>query len=233
MRVAVVEHDPECPVGLLGGWLTDVGAELDVRRMRAGDPLPAPGEHDGLVVLGGPMGAHDDDRHPWLEPTKALVRGAVSRDQPTLGICLGHQLIAVALGGEVHRNPRGQQVGLLALGWTAAAAEDRLVGPLATPRRGVHWNHDIVLREPVDAVALARTPEGDLQVARFSPTTWGVQLHPEVDAELLGPWASSDRAEHDELGIDQDAIMGEIEDARQELAESWRPLASAFVQVLR
>src|SRR5689334_19811156 len=107
--ILVVQHQDDCPPALVGEWLLAEGRELDVRRPYAGDELPADlTEHGALVVLGGSMGAHDDDTHPWLGPSKELVREAATQGTPTLGICLGHQLAAVALGGVVRPNPRGQ-----------------------------------------------------------------------------------------------------------------------------
>lgn len=226
--VLVVEHDLECPPALVGTWLTEAGCDLDVRRPYAGDELPGPAAYGGLVVLGGPMGANDDDRHAWLAPVKELLRQARDRELPTLGICLGHQLIATAYGGTVGRNPRGQQVGLLDVGWTAAAAADRLLGPLSTPRRGVQWNDDVVTELPPGAVLLAATGAGEVQAVRYAPTVWGVQLHPEVDVPVLEPWAESDRGSHETRGIDTDAVLREIDAARAELDDAWRPLATGF-----
>lgn len=226
--VLVVEHDAECPPALFGDWLADAGCALDVRRPHAGDALPTLASYDGLLVLGGPMGADDDATHAWLGPVKALVREARGSDLPTLGICLGHQLIASALGGRVERNPRGQQVGLLEIGWTAAAAGDPLMGPLATPRRGVQWNDDVVTALPDGATLLAETAYGEVQAVRYAPAMWGVQLHPEVDADVLKPWAEEDRGSHETRGIDTDALLREIDAARGELDEAWRPLAGGF-----
>lgn len=233
-RVLVVEHDAECPPALVGTWLTEVGCDLDVRRPYAGDELPGLPEltaYDALLVLGGPMGANDDAAHAWLGPVKELVRGARDTRLPTLGICLGHQLIAVALGGTVERNPRGQQVGLLGLGWTDAAADDPLLGPLASPRRGVQWNDDVVTELPPEAVLLAATGNGEVQAVRYAPRMWGVQLHPEVDVPVLEPWAESDRGSHETRGIDTDAMLRDIDAARAELDDAWRPLAAGFAAV--
>lgn len=233
--VLVVEHDVECPPALVGTWLTERGCELDVRRPYAGDALPEPAEltsYAALLVLGGPMGAHDDELHAWLAPAKDLVREAARNGVPTLGICLGHQLIAAALGGRVEPNPRGQQVGLLDVGWTPAAAGDPLMGPLSSPRRGVHWNDDVVTQLPAGAVVLAVAEHGEAQVVRYGPRMWGVQLHPEVDVTILQPWAESDRGSHETRGIDTDALLRDIDDARVELDEAWRPLAGAFAALL-
>lgn len=232
-RVLVVEHDAECPPAWFGTWLEELGCELDVCRPYAGDALPDATSYDGLVVLGGPMGANDDATQPWIGPVKQLLRGAHAAGLPTLGICLGHQLIAAALGGTVTRNPRGQQVGLLDLGWTDAAADDPLFGRLATPRRGVQWNDDVVVALPPGATLLAETAHGEVQVARYGARMWGVQLHPEVDDAVLKPWADEDRGSHETRGIDTDALLDAVRVARSELDEAWRPLAAGFVEQLR
>jgi len=231
--VLVVEHEDKCPPALVGDWLVEAGCALEVRRPYAGDDLPDLTAYDAFLVLGGPMGAGDDAKHGWLGPVKERVRDAVATGLPTLGICLGHQLIAVALGGTVERNPRGQQLGLLPVGWTAEAAADELLGDLATPRRGVQWNDDVVTRLPAGATLLAATDAGEVQAARFGPAAWGVQLHPEVDVDVLRPWAESDRGSHEARGIDQDALLRDIAAARQELDAAWRPLATRFAALAR
>lgn len=231
-RILVVEHEAQCPPAHLGTWLTDAGAELDVCRPWAGDELPGLATYDGFVVLGGSMGADDDALHPWLGPLKALVREAVEHGVPTLGVCLGHQLVAVALGGKVAPNAAGQQVGLFDVGWLPAAHDDELVAALG-PVRGVQWNNDVVTALPAGAVALAQTPDDELQVVRFSRRAWGVQLHPEVDEPLLQSWAAGDRDDHLERGIDQTALLREIDAARHELDDAWRPLAVCFLALCR
>ena len=229
--VLVVEHEADCPPALLGTWLAEAGCALDVCRPWAGDPLPGLAAYDALLVLGGPMGAGDDDRAPWLPDVRARVREAVAAGVPTLGVCLGHQLVALALGGRVARNPAGQQLGLLDVGWCDAAAADELLGPLATPRRGVQWNDDVVTVLPDGATLLAATPRGEVQAVRFAPSVWGVQLHPEVDVPVLQPWADSDRGSHEARGIDQDALLRSIDEARAELDAAWRPLAASFARL--
>jgi GMP synthase (glutamine-hydrolysing) len=231
-RIAIIEHEAQCPPAHVGTWLTDAGATLDVRRPWAGDELPDLDDGcDGIVVLGGSMGAGDDELHHWLAPLKQLVRDAVAREVPLLGICLGHQLIAAALGGTVEPNPHGQQVGLYAVGWLPAAGDDELVAGYGEVR-GVQWNHDVVTRLPAGAVALAETEQGELQVARFGPCAWGVQLHPEVDEPVVTSWAAGDRDDHLHRGIDQAALIAQIRDAREELDQGWQPLAARFLALL-
>ena len=233
-RVLVNEHDATCPPALFGTWLEDAGCEVVVSRpyadqQSAGEALPALTAYDALLVLGGPMAATDP--HPWLAPLRDLVREAAAAGLPTLGICLGHQICAVAFGGTVEPNPRGQQLGLLDIGWTPAAGGDALLGPVSTPRRAVQWNDDLVTRLPDDAVALAVTPHGEAQAARFAPKVWGVQWHPEVDRGVLGVWAHDDEERHVAAGIDQEQVLVEIDAARDELEKAWRPLAEGLATI--
>jgi GMP synthase (glutamine-hydrolysing) len=230
--VLVVEHEAQCPPGWLGEWLTDAGAELDVRRPYAGDELPdALDDHSGLLVLGGEMGAYDDDTFPWLSDVKRLVPVAIDDGTPVLGVCLGHQLVAVALGGEVVPNPRGQQIGVLGVGWTDAARDDRLFAPLAAlgpDVPAVQWNNDVVSRLPDDAVDLAHTDNGELQAVRFAPAVWGVQWHPEAGEEIIRPWADHDRDDAVERGVDVDRYLGDVIAARADCRATWRLLANRF-----
>ena len=243
MRISpllVVEHEDQCPPGWMGEWLREAGADLDVTRPYAGDTLPADlASHSGMLVLGGEMGAHDDATHPWLADVKRLVRSAAADGTPVLGICLGHQLAAVALGGEIEVNRHGQQIGVLGVGWTAAAYDDPLLAPLAAlgsdaaRAPAVQWNNDVVARLPEGAADLAHTARGELQAARLAPSVWGVQWHPEVGAEIIGTWADHDRDDAAERGVDLDARIAEVAAARPRLRATWRVLADRFAGLCR
>jgi GMP synthase (glutamine-hydrolysing) len=180
-------------------------------------------------VLGGSMGAYDDAAHPWLTATKELVRVAADRGVPTLGVCLGHQLAAVALGGTVEANPRGRQLGVLPMGWTDAASDDPLLS--ARPDRVIHWNNDVVADLPPGAIALALAPDGTVQAARLAPEVWGVQPHPEVDDTVVARWAADEREEIGPAVLD--AALAEMRSAVPDLARAWQPVATAFAQRVR
>lgn len=226
-RILVVEHQASCPPARLGDWLVEAGCDLDVRRPYLGDPLPdGPGaltDHQGLLVLGGSMDSWDPDV-AWLEPTRALVRQASAQGVPTLGVCLGHQLLALALGGEVARSPHGQRVGLGTVGWTDPP--DGMPEAGRAPETAVFWNDDVVLRVPESATVLARHADGDVQAVRWTPTTWGVQWHPEATVELLEEWAAGDADRHLERGIDATARIAEVRAAMPALERTGRALAA-------
>jgi GMP synthase (glutamine-hydrolysing) len=230
-RVLVVEHQASCPAHLVGRWLEEAGCTLSVCRPYAGDALPALASYDAVLVMGGDMGAYDDERAPWLPSLKVLVRDAVAASVPILGICLGHQVMAVALGGEVIKNPRGQTVGLQPVGWSQDAAGDPLFGGRTGDELAIHWNNDVVVALPPDGVVLARTPGGEVQVARLAPLAWGIQAHPEVDVDVVTGWAAEDRDDLVALGLDEDVVLAEIKDAAQALESHWRPLVARFAEI--
>lgn len=240
--VLVIQHEPGCPPVRFGEWLGAEGCRLDVVRAWE-EPLPPLREYDGLLVLGGSMDADDDARCPWLPGVRALIRGAADAGVPTLGICLGHQLAALALGGEVARNPYGRTRGLRQVDWDPEVIFDPLVSTIAGEDRAVHWNQDVVTRLPEGAALLASTLDGAVQAARFAPTVWGVQFHPEADLAVVAGWAEHDRPAaalgenalgDNSLGEDDiDARLRDIEDAMPELAETWVRLAAAFARHAR
>ncbi|HEX4472350.1 MAG TPA: gamma-glutamyl-gamma-aminobutyrate hydrolase family protein [Nocardioides sp.] len=226
-RVLVVQHEADDPIHLMGTWMQ--GVEISVCHAYASDPVPASLESfDGLVMMGGAMGAHDDQKAPWLPASRELIRLAAAADVPTLGICLGHQLCAVALGGDIVVNPNGRQLGLLDVGWTAEAADDPLFGGLVGPRRAMHWNDDVVVRLPEGGRRLATASTGEVQAAHHAPSVWGIQWHPEVDPALVAVWAQ----EGSLAEAERERVIDEVTQARDDLVAAWQPLGERFGELV-
>lgn len=222
----VVQHEDDCPVGMIEPWLQQVGLACDVVPAHLGAQLPARLEdHAGLVVLGGQMGA-GDDHHAWLPPTRSLIATTVTAGLPFLGVCLGHQMAGLALGGRVARNPHGRSMDLLPFGATEAGLTDELTSALASGAQVLHWNNDVVVGLPPGARTLATAPDGTVQAARFGPAAWGVQFHPEVDADVVARWA------HGEEPVREDATLAALRDHRESLHQSWSALITRFGQII-
>jgi GMP synthase-like glutamine amidotransferase len=160
-----------------------VPVELD-----EGEPLPDWRDFDAIVAMGGPMSVNDEADHPWLRDEKALVREAVEAGTPFLGVCLGSQLLAAALGARVFPNPAGAEVGVLPVERTPAGRADPVVGALAEPLVSLQWHGD-TFELPDGAELLASSPLARNQAFRVGERAYGVQFHLEVTAEQVGQWA--------------------------------------------
>lgn len=190
--VLVIEHGADCPPGLLSEVLAAAGLTMHLRRPYRGDQLPADlGTFEGLVVLGGQMGARDDAECPWLPETRRLLALAVDRHLPTLGICLGAQLAAVALEGRT--GPREEPlVGAQAVTLTAAGCEDPVLGALEGEQPPmISWNRDTVTQLPPHSTLLAQDAGGGIAAFRTGTALWAVQFHPEIVPAVLESWAAS------------------------------------------
>jgi GMP synthase (glutamine-hydrolysing) len=235
-RLLVVQHEDTCPPGLLGAWLAEADVALEVVRAHRGDPLPESlGQQDGLVVLGGEMGALDDDVAPWLPQVRRLVASTVEAGRPFLGVCLGHQLAAAGLGGTVTRNPAGHSQGVTPFRHTGQGADDPLLSSVAPGSPVVQWNNDIVVALPPGAESLATSPDGSVQAARFGPLAWGVQCHPEATPAIFRGWTveKPSAARLAEVGIDIHAAARVVAERAPEMEAAWAPFGHRFAAVVR
>jgi GMP synthase (glutamine-hydrolysing) len=199
VRLAVLHHLDEPFLGLAERPLRDAGLELDERDLVRGDPLPALGEVDGILSLGGSQSVRDIDAYPVLQQEVALLREAVDAGVPVLGVCLGGQLLAHALGARVVRAPR-RTVAWVELHATPDAAGDPIAAALGSPVRGLHWNEDCFDLPPGATELLTRNGQG-VTAFRAGERAWGVQFHPEVDAAALERWYARYGAWLGEAGV--------------------------------
>lgn len=190
--------------------LASVDAEFRALRVFDGDPLPDDYAFGGIVVSGS--WAMVTDREPWSERTADYLREASARDLPILGVCYGHQLLAQAFGGEVGFNPNGRNAGTARVHMTAAAAHDALFGALPRRELLMHVSHSqSVLRLPEGAVLLATTERDPNHAFRLGARVWGVQFHPEFDAEVARRYIELRRERIVSEGLDPEQLLASVQ----------------------
>ena len=179
MAILVLQHCPVTPVGIVGETLSRRGAELDIRMPHQGEAMPeSPEGFDGLVVLGGPQHAGDDEGHPAFPPMLGLIRQFHDQAKPVLGVCLGAQLIARAFGGRVWPFG-GLEIGYLPVRLTPAGRRDPLLKGLPVETR-IMQLHEDSFDLPAGAVRLMSNGVCANQGLRLGRTTYGFQFHFEV-----------------------------------------------------
>ncbi len=188
---AILQHVAHEGPGLIAGAIEEAGHTFEVVRLDRGAALPDRGSMAGLVVMGGPMGVHDVDAHQWLVPERALIAAAVDDGVAVLGVCLGAQQLAVALGADVTTGP-SPEVGFGQVELTGAGRKDPVLGPeygglAQTALPCVHWHRD-TFAIPDGAVHLAATRAFPHQAFRWGDRAYGLQFHVEVDQATAEGW---------------------------------------------
>ncbi len=185
--VLVCQHTPTESPGLAAEVFGEIGLPFVLsRQFQPGAAAFDPEAHSGLVVLGGQMGANDTAEYPFLAREIGWLQTAVRRQLPVLGICLGAQLLARALGGRVVRNPV-PEIGWLPVALTEAGAADPLLRHLA-PTATVFQFHQDTFDLPAGATLLAQSAACRHQAIRVGGRAYGVQFHPEVTPGILAGW---------------------------------------------
>jgi GMP synthase (glutamine-hydrolysing) len=196
-------------------WIAEgLGLEREriaVVRADEGEALPDPAAPAGVVVTGS--SALVSRREPWSERAAAWLAEALAAQTPILGICYGHQLLAHALGGRVDANPRGREIGTIEVELCEAAAADPLLGGLA-PRMTVQATHvESVLELPPGARLLASSAGDPHSAFAVGAAAWGVQFHPEFDADVVRAYLEERRELLRDEGLDADRLLASARDS--------------------
>ncbi len=189
-----------------------LGSErVQVVAVQAGAVLPEPEEVAGAVVTGS--SALVSRRESWSEATGRWLVRALAAGRPLLGICYGHQLLAQALGGRVEANPRGREIGSIEVRPRAEASGDPLLGALPAPWRVQATHVESVLELPPGARWLAGSALDPHQAFAVGERAWGVQFHPEFDAEVIRAYLDARREILRAEGLDPDALVRGVVDS--------------------
>ncbi len=228
MKALLFEHADHEGAGLLGDALTIQRASVDKRRLHRGEALPESIDGYGVVIaMGGPMEAWDDPRHAWLEGEARLLADAARAGLPTLGVCLGAQLLARGLGARVYRGP-ALEIGLLPLTLTDEGRADELLKPF-DQHPVLHWHHD-TFELPEGGVRLASSAAYQNQAFRVGTKAYGVQFHVECDQPMRARWGKVGEKELRAAGINPTSLAAPETRAMEERG---RQFAAALVKLVR
>ncbi|OLR90356.1 glutamine amidotransferase [Actinokineospora bangkokensis] len=216
------------PPARLADWLVEAGAVVEVTRE---DALPADAStHDALVVLGGPMGANDTAEHPWILDLRRLMADAVTKRVPMLAICLGAQILATALGGQVEVGDEGPEVGRGLTAKRDAGWADPLVADLPLMQDVVHFHHDVITRLPAGAELLLSATRYPHQAFRVGTCAYATQFHVETTPEVFRGWLELD-PEGARWARPVDTTDEGIAELHADLEQVWKPFVQRFTRL--
>ena len=179
--VLVLRHEPFEHLGYFAEILNDLHIPFVYSDLN--DKLDL-GRHDGLIVMGGPQSANDPD----MSAETHFIQQVIDDKYPVLGICLGAQLIAKALGAHIYRN-RETEIGWAPVHFTDSAHRDLVLGGLDSPRTFFHW-HSETFTQPPGTELLAYSDKCRQQAFRYRDTVYGIQFHPEITPEMILDWSA-------------------------------------------
>ena len=184
MRIHYLQHVPFENPGIILAWARENGHVVTSTQIYKEEILPMQEEFDWLVVMGGPMNIYENDLYPWLEEEKYFIEAAISTEKIVIGICLGAQLIADAIGGKVIRNPK-KEIGWFPVLWSNEAG----LSPLFSffPRESVvfEWHGDTFCELPIETVYLAENDVCKNQAFMYKNRVFGFQFHLENTMTII------------------------------------------------
>ena len=208
MKIHYLQHKPYESLGCIEDWIDKRGYPVSGTRFYENTALPDLSDFDFLIIMGGPMGVYDDDKYPWLKNEKLFIRNAIENNKIVLGICLGSQLIATALGAKVHRNKYKE------IGWFPIRIKNnyKIFHGLPEEIMSAHWHGD-TFDLPPGSARVAESSACKNQAFVFNDKVIGLQFHLEFTGDSLKELINNGRKElvKDKYVQTEEEILGNLE----------------------
>ncbi|MBL1218236.1 MAG: type 1 glutamine amidotransferase [Planctomycetes bacterium] len=212
-RIILLEHSDSAASARLGTVIRDHGYHLDIRRLHRGDRLPnSLADTQAVISMGGPQNVDQPDGHAWMLPEMEYLKKAHESQRAVIGVCLGCQMLATALGGEVARFENGR----MELGWhpislSFAGMTDPIFAGQPARHHSLHWHGRHITKLPQDAVTLCSSDMTPVQAFRAGMRTYGFQYHFEGNRDTVARWGTEEQADRERAGLSYEQLMDQTD----------------------
>ena len=228
----VLQHHPVEEAGLIAGVLSSRGIPIETARIFDEMPVPRdPEKYSAVIAMGGPMSAYDGGKHPFIADELAFLEKAMKKEIPVLGICLGSQLMAAALGARVYPGPV-KEIGFLPVTLTAEGKADAVTSVLGDTFEPLLWHGDI-FDLPRGAVRLASSGTAENQAFRFGKSAYGLLFHMEAGRRQVRDMARVFAKELADEKIDAGLLAREADSRLEKLQETGAVMFGKWADILQ
>ena len=226
-----VRHQATAPLGIIEDVIRHQNIPWRYLDVYDTDDIPDIEEISGLIVLGGEMNADDLDSYPFLKNVRHLLEQAIAKEVPTLGVCLGAQIMTRALGAEVKPAPI-RELGFLPVKATAAGMDDPVLAPF-TPEATVFQFHEDECELPPGAELLMEGEDVTVQAFKVGTNSYGIQFHFEVTPEIISAWCDEVPDLEAGWGLSKERVLADARDHLAAQRAAGEKTAAAFLTLLR